>query len=202
MLVPGVWTPQVFWLGGVERGPLVARSGVQRWNTWTGASQGQAHKWIWSLACCSGFPAEGRSYSFLLQSQGTKWWGCSLWWTHSCWCASIQAEFSGQCKWENSWAVGPFQSLSGSQETALRVHGRRRSDTTRQRRWPLGQGRLGHLLSLGGRSLLMFCDRHLRISMCFTPGYKLLREEISWAQLYSSDQALGNFQGCWGSAEF
>lgn len=94
MLVPDVWTPQAFRPGGVERGHLVTRSGVQRWDTWTGTSQGWGHLWVWSLACCSGFPLKGETSSFLLHSQGTKR-GCSLGWTHSCWCASINLSFLG-----------------------------------------------------------------------------------------------------------
>jgi len=100
-------------------------------------------------------------------------------------------------KFLNLWS---FQSLPGCWQENISENTRQEKvrTTTKQCMWPLsglGLGRLWQPSALGGHSLFTFCHGHLSISMHFTPGYSLLREEIYWPQLNSRDSALGNFQG-------
>lgn len=75
-------------------------------------------------AVLGSFPVAGGCHSFLLQSQEQSAGAAAL---GELTAAGAQVFTPGECKGENPSAVGPSQSLSGSQEAALRAHGRRRS---------------------------------------------------------------------------
>lgn len=145
----GCWcmssTNTLIW--GVERGLLVARPGVQRWDTWTGASQGWGHLWIWSLSAVLGSQLKVGPTPF---------------------CSSHREQSDGAAAVDGQVLKQGFPGSVSGRIPELLVLSRASQvlreqlwehmegegqDTTRQGRWPLGQGSLGHLLGLGGQSL-------------------------------------------------
>lgn len=164
---------------------LVVRAGVKRWDMGAGASPGWGQPWTWLPACCSGSPVKDASSSFLLQSRSS---GGAVAFDGLRVVGVVQVprlSFSGNVS-ENIPKLlvlpGACQVLSSVlQETIQWIHGRRPSGPppnsargfSAAQVWGGGGSPLWR-----GHSLFTFCDGHLSISMHFTPGYYLLREEI------------------------